>query len=570
LAGDEVGSAIFGLSNGNYVVLSPHRKSGTNANAGAATWGDGSTGVSGAVSVSNSLLGSSAGDMVGLNFRALSNGNYVVSTPYWTNGFHANAGAATWADGSTGLSGVVSISNSLVGTISGDGVGGGLVCALSNGNYVVASPDWSNGGTESVGAVTWANGSTGLSGAVTIANSLIGTHAGDQVGSYGATALSNGNYVVSSPNWINGTKANAGAATWRNGSEASATSVSVSNSLVGTTAGDQVGTFVQALTNGNYVVESADWTNGPFAGAGAVTWGNGNTGISGAVTATNSLVGSATLDNVGESAAVALSNGNYVIISNRASLATSNAGAATWADGTVGISGTVSAANSLVGSHDNDRVGYSGVVALSNGNYVVQSPMWANGPNANVGAVTWADGSVGLTGVVSTANSLVGSKPGDQVGSGDGRALTNGNYAIASPNWTNGSATNAGAVTWANGSTGLVGVVSAANSLVGTVAGDSTGGTGVSYTNNGNYIVTSYNWHNGGIVDAGALSLGRGTGGTVGPILAANSVRGTVTSAGHTMTGDYDNVRDTLIVGQPAANIVSLLKADLLFLSGFE
>ena len=115
-----------------------------------------------------------------------------------------------------------------------------------------------------------------------------------------------------------------------------------------------------------------------------------------------------------------------------------------------------------------------------------------------------------------------------------------------------------------------MGVVSAANSLVGTVAGDSTGGTGVSYTNNGNYIVTSYNWHNGGIVDAGALSLGRGTGGTVGPILAANSVRGTVTSAGHTMTGDYDDARDTLIVGQPAANIVSLLKADLLFLSGFE
>jgi hypothetical protein len=36
------------------------------------------------------------------------------------------------------------------------------------------------------------------------------------------------------------------------------------------------------------------------------------------------------------------------------------------------------------------------------------------------------------------------------------------------------------------------------------------------------------------------------------------------------MTGDYDDARDTLIVGQPAANIVSLLKADLLFLSGFE
>jgi hypothetical protein len=569
LDGDEVGSAIRALSNGNYVVLSPNRRSGTKTNAGAVTWGNGSTGVSGTVSVSNSLLGSSADDLIGLNFRELSNGNYVVSSPFWTNGIHANAGAVTWADGSTGLSGVVSTSNSLFGMISGDSVGYGFVCALSNGNYVVSSPDWSNGGTESVGAVTWANGSTGLSGPVATTNSLIGTHAGDQVGSGGATALSNGNYVVSSPNWISGTKANAGAATWADGSAALVATVSASNSLVGTTAGDHIGQFVQPLTNGNYVVQSPDWTNGPFAGAGAVTWGNGNTGISGAVTATNSLIGSATLDNLGVNSVVALSNGNYVVLSNRASLATSNAGAATWADGSVGISGAVSAANSLVGSKDNDQVGAGGAIALSNGNYVVQSPNWANGPNASVGAATWADGSVGLTGPVSTANSLVGSKPGDQVGSGTGRALTNGNYVIASPNWANGSTATAGAVTWANGSTGLVGIVSAANSLVGTMTGDEVGGE-VSYTNNGNYIVSTFDWHNVATIDVGAESVGRGTGGTVGPILATNSIRGTIAGVGQKMWGDYDNARDTLIMGQPAANIVSLFKADLLFLSGFE
>jgi hypothetical protein len=315
--GDEVGFAIRGLSNGNYVVLSPYRAAGANANAGAATWGDGSTGVSGEVTAANSLVGSSAGDLVGVGqvFVGLSNGNYVVSSPYWANGIHANAGAVTWADGSTGLSGVVSASNSLVGTTSGDSVGNGFVTALTNGNYVVASPFWSNGGFESVGAVTWANGSTGLSGPVSTSNSLIGTHGGDQVGINGVTALSNGNYVVSSPLWTNGTKANAGAATWGNGSTALATSVSASNSLVGTTAGDQVGSFVQALANGNYVVQSAEWTNGPFAAAGAATWGNGSTGISGAVTTTNSLVGSAAVDEVGLGV-TALSNGNYVVASN--------------------------------------------------------------------------------------------------------------------------------------------------------------------------------------------------------------------------------------------------------------
>ena len=50
-----------------------------------------------------------------------------------------------------------------------------------------------------------------------------------------------------------------------------------------------------------------------------------------------------------------------------------SAGAVTWGNGTTGISGTVSAANSLVGSTASDQVGIGGITALSNGNYVVNS-----------------------------------------------------------------------------------------------------------------------------------------------------------------------------------------------------
>ena len=39
----------------------------------------------------------------------------------------------------------------------------------------------------------------------------------------------------------------------------------------------------------------------------------------------------------------------------------------------------MSAANSLVGSTANDKVGNFGVTALTNGNYVVASPTWQNG-----------------------------------------------------------------------------------------------------------------------------------------------------------------------------------------------
>ena len=76
---------------------------------------------------------------------ALSNGNYVVSSPNWTNGAAADAGAVTWGSGTAGVSGPVSAANSLVGSTANDGVGGDGVTALSNGNYVVSSPNWNNG-----------------------------------------------------------------------------------------------------------------------------------------------------------------------------------------------------------------------------------------------------------------------------------------------------------------------------------------------------------------------------------------------------------------------------------------
>ncbi|HAH44891.1 MAG TPA: hypothetical protein DCM07_08530, partial [Planctomycetaceae bacterium] len=55
-------------------------------------------------------------------------------------------------------------------------------------------------------------------------------------------------------------------------------------------------------------------------------------------------------------------------------------GAFTFGNGTIGVSGQITAANSLVGSADYDQLGYmeqyatSAVTALTNGNYVVSSP----------------------------------------------------------------------------------------------------------------------------------------------------------------------------------------------------
>src|SRR5208282_5967677 len=183
---------------------------GAAASAGAVTWGSGTAGVSGAVSATNSLVGSTANDQVGgvlgVGVTALSNGNYVVSSPNWNNGAAASAGAVTWGSGTVGVRGPVSATNSLVGSTANDGVGT-IVTALSNGNYVVSSPNWNNGAAAYAGAATWGSGTAGVSGPVSATNSLVGSTANDLVGNGRVTALSNGNYVVSSPYWNNGAAA---------------------------------------------------------------------------------------------------------------------------------------------------------------------------------------------------------------------------------------------------------------------------------------------------------------------------------------------------------------------------
>jgi hypothetical protein len=547
------------LSNGNYVVSSPYWDRVGATDAGAVTWGSGTAGVSGVVSVGNSLIGSTTSDWIGNDgVTALSNGNYVVSSQFWDDGGTANVGAVTWGSGTTGISGSVLVGNSLVGSADNDRVGTDGVTALSNGNYVVSSRYWDYGPATDAGAVTWGSGVGGINGAVSVTNSLIGS-TNDQVGNGGVTALTNGHYVVSSPDWDNGGTANVGAVTWGSGTIGISGSVSTANSLVGSSVDDQVGSGrVTALSNGHYVVCSLDW-DGVDTDVGAVTWGSGTAGISGAVSAANSLVGSTASDRIGATITV-LSNGNYVVRSPGWSngLAT-NAGAVTWGSGTAGISGAVSAANSLVGSTASDMVGVSGVTALSNGNYVVSSRFW-DGSVANAGAVTWGSGTSGINGAVSTANSLVGSSLNDRIGGGGVTALNNGNYVVRSPSWNSDGAVNAGAVTWGSGTAGVSGAVSAANSLVGSTANDGVGD--VTALSNGHYVVSSPDWDNGGVADVGAVTWGSGTAGASGTITVENSVLGQAGGGGSSLIFDYDYAYNQLVVGRPADNRVTIFTSN--------
>ena len=124
-----------------------------------------------------------------------------------------------------------------------------------------------------------------------------------------------------------------------------------------------------------------------------------------------------------------------------------------------------------MGSSPNDQVGV-GITALANGNYVVSNPGW----NGNRGAATWGSGTAGIAGLVSAANSLVGSSAGDYVGGffspaigllNDTRPLPGGNYMVGSSNWNG----RRGALTPGNGNTGTSGLITPCNSIVGSMAG---------------------------------------------------------------------------------------------------
>jgi hypothetical protein len=574
-ANDAVGGAVYVVGVSNFVVCSGWNN-GSATSAGAATWINGNTGLSGVVSASNSLVGTNASDFVcGGGVTTLSNGNYVVASPFWTGGVPGGAsGAITWGSGANGVKGPVSELNSLIGSYPLDNVGYRVI-ALSNGNYVVVSPAWSNNtsppGIQDVGAVTWGDGASASSGEVSPSNSLIGATANDTIGSAGVIALSNGNYVVASPFWNNGTvNGSFGAATWVDGNRTTADVVSGGNSLVGSHTQDSVGMLVVALRNGNYVVASPGWNNATTNGRfGAVTWGDGSKPTTDIVSTSNSLVGTTSGDVVGTSV-TALSNGNYVVASAdwNNGITGGGFGAVTWGDGTQVTSGTVSTSNSIVGSTTGDAVGNYGIAALSNGNYAIVSPGWNN----RIGAVTWGSGAHATAGIVSAANSVIGSISGDLVGSGGIAEFSNGNFVIASPSWNNGVAGNLlGATTWIRSVTGIADVLVARRSLAGTTASDQIGFRSITSLSDGNYVVVSSDYNNGvPSSNVGAVTLASGRFRLKGTIQPWNSVIGGIANGGTALVFAYDATRARLAVGRPYESIVSLFTMDQIFAEDFD
>lgn len=588
-------TSIKPLQNGNFVVISPGWSPG-----GAVTLGNGLTGLTGTPSASNSLVGATNLDIIGSGgITELTNGDFVVSSPYWDNAGQTNAGAVTWVDGVTGLAATVSASNSLVGATQDDRVGE-VVVALANGNYVVVSRDWDDWTTATprIGAVTWGNGSQagGTKGIVSPANSLIGVLNKFTAGSRGVKPLSNGNYVVQSGGYLS--SFDPGAATWANGAAPLAGAIGPGNSLIGSSS------YISAtpLTNGNFVFADAewkkpDWINDddkpPLAQSrvvGAVMLVDGTIGAVGSIDPARSLLGNGygipgrgggSMEGV-----TALSDGNYAVctidfqVDGKAATPKS-VGSVTWQDGFVGVGGVVSAANSITGSKSYDQIcyvnlqPYNSILPLPGGDYLIRSPYWGNAGNTKAGAVTWVAGGGTQTGVVSSANSLVGASINERIGANDRPLLMLGStdYVLSNPQWTDGGTLPAaGSVTLGRVDGSITGEITSTNSLVGINANDGVGSGGVIGLGGPYYLIRSPFWHDAAGVAYGAMTLASADFDLAGPLPSDRTVFGSVANQGTTMVYAFDEGSTQLVIGEPSANKVIFLDTGLpeLLRDGFE
>ena len=539
-ANDQVGSAGFdtaGVGPGYYLVFSPLVDNSVTsaADAGAVTIGDDAQGVRGfADDNSVSFVGTQANDTLGINSNTdpTNNGNLFLLNPQW----NGNIGAATFVDlvNGTGLRGDISSSNSLVGQIAGDKVGIGGVQMLTGTAFVIRSPNWSdNGAAIDAGALTWGNELTGVSGVLNASNSLVGANAGDGVGQANLRFVSGtpNLWYARTPNFDGGKSA----LTFVDPAVSTPTGVmSATNSLVGSTIGDGVGRnnsdvfAVNFGTTTRVVVLSKDWDNVGAADAGAITTFLPSAPATGAISASNSLVGSNVGDAIGSGFQQVLSNGNRLFVHSDWN---SGRGAVTFWNGSNNLLGTVGAANSLVGAAAGDRVGLFGVNEIFGSNvYMVRTP----GFNNNAGALTFGTNTSGIKGTLGAANSLVGATSGDRVGASSPANFGNGHMLLTSTHGTR------GAVTFIDVTNAPTGVISAANSLVGNRAGDAVG-SDQRFVQAGVQAIFSPNWDNGAVQDAGAITmLDMNTGNFVG---TTTPFAGRI-SAGNSLVGTFagDNV----------------------------
>jgi WD40 repeat protein len=394
---DQIGfGRVVGLSNGNFVVTASRDDIDGVVDAGSVTLIDGVTGV-----LIGQLTGNSTRDRLGnLGAVELSNGNFVVVSPSDNEDGVARAGSVRLVNGVTGTQ----IGSALAGDVEFDFLGGGGVTALPNGHYVIASPSDDEGGIVDAGSVRLVDGFTGTQ----IGSAYAGDADNDRVG-LRVRDLPNGNYLVASRVDNEGGISNAGSVRLFNGDTATA----IGSVLVGDVHGDQLGSFTDVLSNGNYVVASPLDDEDGIVDAGSVRLLDGITGVQ----IGDAIVGESQDNSLGSRGIVVLANDNVVIASPGDDVGgIVDAGSVRLLDGEAGVQ----IGGPLAGDDAGDQIGSSGAWDLSNGDFVVVSPL-----DDESGSIRLVDGTT----AEQIGDAIVGGATGDMFGA-TAQSSPNGDYHI--------------------------------------------------------------------------------------------------------------------------------------------
>lgn len=284
---------------------------------------------------------------------------------------------------------------------------------------------------------------------------------------------------------------------------------SIIASIYGDATNDNLGSGgIFPLANGNFVIVSP--LDGGPNNFGSVMLVNGATGaVIGAP-----ITGDDAGDQLGSGGGIIeLANGNFVISTPlETNGAVPVAGTARLISGVTGLQvGTTFAGNSIF-----DTLGLGGIVALGNGNFVINSPADA-GAVGTGGSIMLVDGSSGAQ----IGATFAGDTAADQLGLGGVVALANNNFVIASP-FDDEGVVDGGTIMLVNGATGAqIGVT-----LEGDVANDRLGFSvigGVKALANSNFVVSS-SLDDEAFVDGGSIRLVDGaTGVQIGATIAGES-----------------------------------------------
>ena len=551
-------AGITPLSNGNYVVSS-YNANGQPGGSYASTWCSGTGPTAANVNTGNSIYGThqNAGYM---EVKPLPNGNYLLVNPNAYLDYAYGVGCVRWVSGSSQTQGVMPAGSYLRGNCNWNGsfyevdlCGNGGVTVMPDSSFVIYSASYAMFGR--YGALTYAGPSGSLpNGPVSYINSLCGAAAGDLAYCSITVLSNNAGWLTTCPNF-NGRGCVLAQATSSSYNGWTLSTSTMGSAMIYGINNDRIGLGgIKALPNGRFVVCSPAYGGG----LGALTLGRSDS-MAGGVSSGNSMVGGVVggypcyLTVTADSISV-LNNGNFVYNTG----VNSQRGAMMWGSSNGPLAGTPSSGNVLMGS-SGSYYGITTPTALTNGDYLVASSSWDDGTNVNAGVLAYCNGLTGRVGTLSAANALVGAAAGDMVGSTIPAMTASGGFVVASYSARAGGIANAGCVNYYANSNALTGVLATTSGLTGGSRDDQVGSGGLTLLTNGYCMVRSPVWDNGVLTNVGAVSLINLASNFAGVVSQCNSVLGTVSGAGGSMSAAFDYANAQMIVGHGRGNRVTVM-----------